>query len=321
MFKRVISVLCAFAIVFGVFAFDGCKKKSAKKQEQKPEEEEEIVVPVPEDIGPTTYARYSKNEDGTYTEDENGGYVAFGTYPVSIKEKSITINKTKSADGYWVGSDNLRYVKQGTKYYKVETIMWKILNIEDGKATLLCEQAIDRVYYNRYYEESNGEYYKSDSKKNFILDENDEKIFANNYEHSDLREYLNGTFLETAFTETQRALIATTTVDNSSETNTPDENPNPYACENTEDKVYVLSYQEAVALGENADRCRTASAYAQARGVHVYDNGNCLLWLRSPYFDDSYFASIVDDDGRVATYLSVNYDDGGVAPALQITLQ
>ena len=77
-------------------------------------------------------------------------------------------------------------------------------------------------------------------------------VYANNYKYSTIREWLNEAFYNTAFTDNEKELIQTTTVDNTAKSTNPDtfttefnNGTNEYACSNTQDKVFLLSEQEA----------------------------------------------------------------------------
>lgn len=72
-------------------------------------------------------------------------------------------------------------------------------------------------------------------------------IFANNYEYSNIRKWLNDNFHNTAFNELQKALIQTVEVDNSARSTNPDDNAtywnsgvNSYACKNTSDSLVII---------------------------------------------------------------------------------
>jgi hypothetical protein len=81
-------------------------------------------------------------------------------------------------------------------------------------------------------------------------------VYPNNYQYSTLRAMLNGYdgsaysvgnftgkgFLDVAFTEAEKAYITTTTVDNSAATT--ESSSNSYACADTSDRIFALSYQD-----------------------------------------------------------------------------
>jgi len=257
-----------------------------------------------------------------YTRD--GDYLYFGEYPQTIKADSVTITSTQDSRGYYLGSDGFYYAKVTadpnnsgytfstgasvtdgiTYYFKVEPIRWRMLSEDGDTALILC----DSIIANRRYDDS-----------------------YNNYRDSEIREWLNATFYETAFSELQREIILTTTVDNS--VYSTGYSSNPYACENTNDKIFLLSYREVTnsAYGFASDfstydtaRRMQTSDYSRARGVCMgtssSDYGNGYWWLRSPGINFSYCARSVSIAGTVGYNYDVNYSNLGVVPALKIRL-
>lgn len=217
-----------------------------------------------------------------YTEDGTGIY--FGSYPQTIKASTVSIVDTTpdATTGYYTGSDGEEYAKytvnysaldsiesglsdyfddslkmnqasDGTKmqsgtdyYFKVEDLEWKIISTTGSNvATVVCTSIIKGQAYQPNSKLNNGYYYAKDESGNILTDEGN-NIYANNYEYSALRKYLIEEFYNTAFTTLQQELIQTITVDNSA-TSTGKES-NIYACSNTSDKVWALSYAEIMNL-------------------------------------------------------------------------
>ena len=160
-------------------------------------------------------------------------------------------------------------------------------------------------------------------------------LYDNNYKYSNLRawlngydgtsysvsDYSNGGFLNTAFTATERTKIETTTVDNSPAST--GYSSNSYACDNTQDKVFALSYTEATnssyGLNSATGRIGKATDYAAAYGSDGY------YWLRSPLNGDDCFARDVNFGGLISyDYVSIDDDgvryDVGVRPAFRIKI-
>ena len=251
------------------------------------------------------YVRVNENNE----RDENGNYILFGQYPQTIKAEDVTITSdTPDEDGYYLGSDGARYAKVvadpytsgytfsdnssviygNTYYFKVEPIRWRILSESNGKAFILC----DSIIANKAY----------DAGRN------------NNYARSDIRAWLNDEFYNSAFGDLQRALIRTTEVDNSAAST--ETSSNPYVCENTNDKVFLLGYRE---VWEVQERCMLASDYSRATGVDIKRGGLGWWWLRTPYYYGATEARIVNSIGGPGNTRHVNYG-GGVVPALNLTL-
>lgn len=272
--------------------------------------------------------------DANGNESTTGDYILFGEYPQTIKADSVTITTTQNDKGYYLGSDGNYYAKVvadvfgsgyefstgdtitegATYYFKVEPIKWRILTESNGQALILCEMIIDAGAY--------------------------DAVLDNNYANSDIRAWLNNEFYNTAFNDLQKEIILTTTVDNSARSANPNNNAtqwnngvNDYACENTTDKVFLLSMQEVTnsAYGFDSDysedytvRIKQGTDYAKCNNLYVSTSGsyygNSNWWLRSPYYDYSYIAWSIDSDGYAYRSNYVSSANRGVVPALNIQL-
>ena len=128
-----------------------------------------------------------------------------------------------------------------------------------------------------------------------------------------------------AFKDNEKGAIITTEVDNSASTTYS--SPNQYACENTFDKIYLLSYQDIknsnYGFINNESRYAKLTDFAKAIGAcwntspEYLDNG--YYWLRSPDYDRSYNANFVNDYGVVDYY--VYSTDYGVRVACNINIE
>ena len=150
------------------------------------------------------------------------------------------------------------------------------------------------------------------------------------WETCTLRTWLNGTFYNKAFSSAEQAAILTTNVDNSK--NQCYSGWNTSGGNNTQDKVFLLSYAEANKyFGVTHDttsntKSRVApTAYAIAQGTHTYSSNKTAdgtdagwWWLRSPGFYQSSAAG-VRTDGSL-NYYRVDDDSGSVRPALWVNL-
>ena len=263
-------------------------------------------------------------------------YKKFGDWPQTIKAADVTVGSGTLVRGglsYHVGSDGNYYVKHKTSYYKVEPIVWRVLNAKDGK-----------------YNESENPLLLAE---NILTDGIKWDDSKNNYQESNIRKWLNGNssdtvesdyngdagFLQTAFTPKAQELIMPTTVDNSARSTYPDSNAslwgngeNGYACENTTDKIFLLSEQEATTAGygfaeyneygEGNTRIRVTTDYAQATGAYnsSTDGYGVWWWLRSPGRSNEYYAHIISYDGGAYDYYDVYVMEVGVVPALSISM-
>ena len=267
-----------------------------------------------------------------YGYSREGNYIYFGEYPQTIKADDVTITSTIDHRGYYLGSDGHYYaaviatpyslggsinshnccfqfttgttVMRGEVYYfKVEPIRWRILSENRDSALILC----DSIIANHRYDD-NSEFYAN----------------------SEIRQWLNTTFYKTAFTELQRGLILTTTVDNKCGVSN-------CTCVDTKDKIFLLSQAEAsnseygFSEPNNIDRERwmQTSDYTRATGVFTRGKlddfyGGGRWWLRSPNhgYDEvgGGYVNCVETIANIhnSWYVDVNYQ--GVVPAIWIRL-
>ena len=306
------------------------------------------TMPVEEtttESGATPMLTTAPSEDGYYTRE--GSYIYFGSYPqsevtdASLKTaltnqagststwtsynyyiegqisdfmvyKDVTYNGTKyrgvyfsryrpcwttgsSSSGNSFQEDN-GYYTSTIYWFKYEPIKWKILEETNGEAFLCAELILDSQDY-------------------------DGDDSSNNYANSCIRSWLNSTFYNTAFTATEKTKIKTTAVDNS--VSSTGYSSNSYACGNTNDKIFLLSYKEvtnsAYGFSSGSSRVKKLTAYAKAQVA--YSSSECgWWWLRSPCCDDSYIARAVYIDGDINNYIYVIDTNFGVVPALHLTL-
>lgn len=247
----------------------------------------------------------------------------FGEYPQTLKEDSVTILSTMDYRGYYYGSDGAYYAKvvatpygrgyffsngtaveEGTEYYfKVEPIRWRVVKQSGGEATLVCDGIL----------------------ANHVFDGYNDGTYSNNYAESDVRAWLNGTFYEQAFTDAEKQKILNTTVDNSAASTGAVSND--YACEDTNDKLYLLSFDEVVNNSDGFANFTTqmmTSDYSRASGAYMNVGahyGYGWWWTRSPYVYGGYDAYQISYDGGSEVYVtSVRATSRGVVPVLRINI-
>ncbi|MBQ8749979.1 MAG: hypothetical protein IJZ29_05900, partial [Clostridia bacterium] len=131
-------------------------------------------------------------------------------------------------------------------------------------------------------------------------------------------------FLNSAFTTEEQGIICTTTVDNSA--STTNSSSNSYACANTTDKIFLLSYQDAntTYFSSATERVKyptdfAGATYAFKSSTDGSEYGG-YYWLRSPYSSYDYSAYIVDYFGFTYSFSTVNKTNLGVVPALYLQL-
>ena len=250
-----------------------------------------------------------------YIDVEQGGEKYRGVYFTSYRpDWTIYSSSTVNTD-----QDNNGYTTSTVYWFKYEPISWTVLseNTTDGTALILCDMIIDSQ-----------EYYITDSGTRTI---DGKTVYPNNYAQSTIRKWLNETFYNTAFSELQKQIILTTTVDNS--VTTTNSSSNQYPCENTKDKIFLLSYQDVINSNygfssSHSDydtaRQKKSTDYAQSQGVYTSTSSSRAdsgcWWLRSPSYGYSDCVCIVYYDGGASSCYSVCGTSRGVVPALQIRL-
>ncbi len=226
--------------------------------------------------------------------ESNGWYLLDGEY--YAKKEAEPYSSSYAFD------DGATIVSGTTYWFKCDPIEWKILSSESGEYSLVSAALLDAHDYDS-------------STSNRTID--GKTVYQNNYEHSGIREWLNGDFYDSAFS-LGGSCVLTTTVDNSA--STTGSSSNPYACGNTQDKVYLLSYKDY----ENSDyfadaaarRCKTTD-WARASGAYCDTDYNGWCWTRSPYSSYSDYAWYVNY-GAALYYRSVHLSGSSVRPSLRI---
>ena len=257
----------------------------------------------------TSYRYYisSSRSDFMYYKDvdidNNGTYDYRGVYitqyrPYVCSYSSSIGNTYQDDNGY---STNTIY------WFSYDPIEWDILTEYSGKALIIANLILDsRDYYPFSSSESHSH--------------NGGAGYANNYELSAIRMFLNNNFYNTAFNELQKALIKTMGVDNSAAS--AGQSVSSYACDSTFDKMFLLSRKEATTYYTSSTaRQAKGSDYAKCQGLEVYSsNGNSYWWLRSPSDYPGYARSVVYNGSIDYSIDFVNLTRNGVRPACWITI-
>ena len=158
-----------------------------------------------------------------------------------------------------------RYEQDGIVSNGQEEIQWIVLSVEGDKALLLSRYCLDCLKAH-------------------------EKDANVTWETSDIRKWLNGTFLETAFTKEEQEAVCTVNLSNQA-------NPQSGAgaAGDTKDRIFLLSIEEVELFlaDEFYDwRGTTPTRYAMDRGSTLASNGNTWWWLRTSGRDLKSFAEV-----------------------------
>lgn len=219
----------------------------------------------------------------------DGDLLGFGTYPKEIKCDSVTIIGHDNID--FLGSDGFKYtLGSDGNYYKNDYIVWRAFEKSKHELLLVSEFIIDARRYDAQF---------------------------NNYEKSEIRNWLNNCFFEFAFNSEQRKIIRNVKVDNSLASTCAKES-NEYLCNNTSDNVFLLSNFEILSFLEQPKaRRRLATDYALSKGLYAFPRCGCW-WLRSPFFYCGDDVWLINLDGSFYPKNNVKNPHYGVVPAIVI---
>lgn len=223
-----------------------------------------------------------------------------------------------------IDDDGTKYIVRADKScYKYEPIKWRVLSVsEDGTdAFLLADKTLDGKAFHSNYSET---------------------VTANTvtWENSDVRGWLNGTFMETAFSSEEQEAIVAAKIENLSyssyydggmETSAKDGAP-------TEDRIYLPSLADMVnqeygfinnfnptddvtehGFSETEVRQADAADFAKS-GEEGYKTGGYLLRTLSPF--DGYVFGTDGGEISVTQLFGTTVDDPGhgVRPVLHLDL-
>ncbi|MED9782204.1 MAG: S-layer homology domain-containing protein [Peptococcaceae bacterium] len=247
--------------------------------------------------------------------------IYFGTYQQSNAGSTVP-DGTEDVD--WIKSDTATYKEQGPYYY-IEPVKWRVLSNANGQLFLLSDQNLDVFQYHT-------------DDESVTWEKSTMRFWLNGYGASENTggdsgtDYTNDNFINTAFSSGEQGAIAQTYVYNATQSD-GSSNPNPsYGTsggENTTDKIFLLSIEEAnnssYFPNGNDSRISTNTAYVAGGGKiggNVYGVGeDDYWWLRSPGTSDN-FAASVPNRGSVSSY-GAYVDDArhAVRPAFHLDLK
>lgn len=206
------------------------------------------------------------------------------------------------------------YACNKSYYFRFEPITWRVLNSDTG--LVMSDIILDSQPYNNFILTDGG-----------LWGDTDKTYRPNNYEKSSIREWLNNDFLNTAFTESEKGRIMYTSVNNSASDAYPE-----YSCDTTNDRVFLLSFDEAVnpdygfsakdAIDNN--RALKASSYSYCQGLAFDEATNCGEWFLRTATSTQASACVCMNRGKLYNTGAddynrpVNYTSVGIVPAMRI---
>ncbi|MCI8448018.1 MAG: hypothetical protein HFH30_06400 [Eubacterium sp.] len=243
-------------------------------------------------------------------------YVYFGSYPqaevegVRLTDEIVNAEYDSNGDA-WVDGTKYRrfnisqanntgnFASGGYRYFKWQRIRWRVLQSEQDTLMLMADLCLDCKDYN--------------TRRQII-----------SWETSSIRKWLNDTFINSAFNGSEKNSIVEKTVEN-------DKNSlyQTTAGQNTLDRIYLLSFKEAVnseygfyesVNAGSKSRTLQVSDYAYRMGAQQGSSERGGWWLRTPGRTQDY-ASYVSTSGQCdRAGMDVDTDKLAVVPVLNIRL-
>ncbi|MBR3299738.1 MAG: hypothetical protein IKI64_11170 [Clostridia bacterium] len=184
-----------------------------------------------------------------------------------------------------------RYEQDGNPNNGPEPIVWWVMMRSDNRLYLLAESVLDHRSYNS-------------------------SASATTWAECQMRSWLNGEFINEAFTENERLLIARSTV--KAESNTIS---GIKGGADTVDRLFLMSLEELMRIARTGIGINVFGMYAYptkralANGVETADYGTASWWLRTPGLSQN-SVTVCDPKGEPIYSKRANYEGIGVRPCL-----
>ena len=230
----------------------------------------------------TITAEFQSKDSLGITVSADSDYYYYGLYPQSVITGSTAtiLNSVKENS---VAEDNGCYIYRGNYFYErnsswylCKKIPWKTLKTSGNDHLLLCGLLIDACTYG-----SN-----------------------NTYKDSNEQKYMNSNFYGLAFA-LNSSKIQVTTVDNSVSTTST----TTRYCDNTNDKIYGLSYVDYKSNSLGFDSSTSASLTRKCKATDFskakvsstyYDSNSYGAYLTRSPAANTYYVSLIEKDGRIS---------------------
>lgn len=259
-----------------------------------------------------SYKYYSGTGNSTDGEMEPGDFMLYKDfYSGGEMFRAVTFSEYRPGTGGGLKGDVFSnqkdndYHPNNVYYFKYEPLTWRVLDPDEGY--IMCDNVIDSQPYQNFVIRKDGKLYNSKDCTNYVSD----------WETCSLRQWLNKTFYNTAFSREEKMLIGTTFLEN----NSPD---GTWFGTDTGDKIFILSFDDVInsAYGFDSSKSEFDKArklkgtdYSKCQGVYI-SQGYPHWWLRTPGNAEAVY--LVSSYGWAALGLGVYGTGVGVVPALKL---
>ena len=232
--------------------------------------------------------------------DSDGTFDYRGVYFTDYRP----INTTDALGNTSYQYDN-GYQTNVTYWFSYEPIEWDVLDNGDGNLFITSKLILDSQSF--YHETTDTSF-----------SHNGGSGYANDYSLSDMRLWLNDEFYNLAFSSDRDEVVNVTEVDNSLSSTL--DSDNDYVCENTTDRVFLLSRSETKDYSSYMSLSIVGTDYAKCQGLYVALNTNKGFYsLRTPYPNSSIQNRYITNTGNTS-YETIDESSMGVRPACWINI-
>lgn len=259
-----------------------------------------------------SYKYYSGTGNSTDGEMEPGDFMLYKDfYSGGEMFRAVTFSEYRPGTGGGLKGDVFSnqkdndYHPNNVYYFKYEPLTWRVLDPDEGY--IMCDNIIDSQSYQNFVIRKDDKLYNSKDCTNYVSD----------WETCSLRQWLNKTFYNTAFSREEKMLIGTTFLEN----NSPD---GTWFGTDTGDKIFILSFDDVInsAYGFDSSKSEFDEArklkgtdYSKCQGVYI-SQGYPHWWLRTPGNAEAVY--LVSSYGWAALGQGVYGTGVGVVPALKL---
>lgn len=259
-----------------------------------------------------SYKYYSGTGNSTDGKMEPGDFMLYKDfYSGGEMFRAVTFSEYRPGTGGGLKGDVFSnqkdndYHPNNVYYFKYEPLTWRVLDPDEGY--IMCDNIIDSQSYQNFVIRKDDKLYNSKDFTNYVSD----------WETCSLRQWLNKTFYNTAFSREEKMLIGTTFLEN----NSPD---GTWFGTDTGDKIFILSFDDVInsAYGFDSSKSEFDEArklkgtdYSKCQGVYI-SQGYPHWWLRTP--GDAKAVYLVSSYGWAALGQGVYGTGVGVVPALKL---
>ena len=259
-----------------------------------------------------SYKYYSGTGNSTDGEMEPGDFMLYKDfYSGGEMFRAVTFSEYRPGTGGGLKGDVFSnqkdndYHPNNVYYFKYEPLTWRVLDPDEGY--IMCDNVIDSQSYQNFVIRKDDKLYNSKDCTNYVSD----------WETCSLRQWLNKTFYNTAFSREEKMLIGTTFLEN----NSPD---GTWFGTDTGDKIFILSFDDVINSAYGFDSSKSefdearklkATDYSKCQGVYI-SQGYPHWWLRTPGNAEAVY--LVSSYGWAALGLGVYGTGVGVVPALKL---